>query len=199
MGVMSRFGRAVAVVALVAYASSLQSCSFLMYDRSYKSKDPSQGIECQGYATPIIDLVLSLAFGGATAGCIYGYFNIESEGKIFSNLENLAMVSLAIGTVILTIVYGASSITGFVWESDCRGAQQKHQEWLQTVEDPIRKGRMRAAGNYADGKKDGPWIHWYANGQKRIEARYCRGKPCGEARLWDDKGNPRPSFRFRFK
>ena len=38
-----------------------------------------------------------------------------------------------------------------------------------------------AEGNMKNGKKDGPWISWYQNGQKMAEVNWMNGKKDG---LW---------------
>jgi hypothetical protein len=40
-------------------------------------------------------------------------------------------------------------------------------------------GRKASLGQYAYGKKDGPWTYWYENGQKKLDARYNKDVAIG--------------------
>ena len=49
-------------------------------------------------------------------------------------------------------------------------------------------GQKITEGAYKDGKKEGPWIVWYANGQKNGEGAYKDGKQEGAWNFWHEDG-----------
>lgn len=61
------------------------------------------------------------------------------------------------------------------------GLRQGH--WSYHVND------HREEGAYVDGEKDGPWVHFYENGQIRFEGNYVQGVPDGRHRYWRIDGN----------
>src|ERR1043165_7725873 len=52
-------------------------------------------------------------------------------------------------------------------------------------------------GAYQDGKKHGPWVTYYANGNKRSEGHYNRGKKEGLWLQYWPNGNKKSEGTFR--
>jgi hypothetical protein len=123
--------RAAAVIILTAYATVLPSCSFVFYDTVKDNLHPSVEVKCQGHTCPVVDLGISLGFGAVTGLLVERYFNYHCTG--FCIFPNEFMLVMAIIHAIPAIVFGSSSIAGFVWESDCRRAKEKHQQWLEAA------------------------------------------------------------------
>ncbi len=50
-------------------------------------------------------------------------------------------------------------------------------------------GKKAAQGEYQDGFKHDKWVFWYDNGQKTAEGEYAEGRKTGKWIDWDEEGN----------
>jgi hypothetical protein len=57
-------------------------------------------------------------------------------------------------------------------------------------------GQLEAAGEYRNGLREGLWTEWYPNGQKRQEGEYRQGNRHGAARSWYASGKPRMECHY---
>jgi len=61
---------------------------------------------------------------------------------------------------------------------------KKEGKWIGWYEN----GQKKEEGTYKDGKEDGLWTGWYNNGQKELEGTFKDGKPDGLSTLWYKNG-----------
>ena len=51
--------------------------------------------------------------------------------------------------------------------------------------------------NFKDGKQDGPWTHWYENGQKWWEVNYKDGEKDGLWTKWYENGQMKDEITWK--
>ena len=54
-------------------------------------------------------------------------------------------------------------------------------------------GALAEAGVYRDGRREGRWTFWFANGEKAREAEYQADASVGSRRRWNLRGDPCPA------
>jgi antitoxin component YwqK of YwqJK toxin-antitoxin module len=58
-------------------------------------------------------------------------------------------------------------------------------------------GQKKSEWHYKDGKPDGLWTEWHENGKKLKERHYKNGKPEGPWTYWNENGQKRREFHFK--
>ena len=58
-------------------------------------------------------------------------------------------------------------------------------------------GKIAIKGQLKNGLKDGSWIYWYSDGQKKRETTYIDGKKEGITYYWYENGQKQKEIMFR--
>ncbi len=58
-------------------------------------------------------------------------------------------------------------------------------------------GQKKAEGNYKNGKTDGIYTTWFINGQKEAESNFKDGKLDGKLIIWNNKGQKKWEIRYK--
>lgn len=57
-------------------------------------------------------------------------------------------------------------------------------------------GTIHSEESFVEGRREGPWMVWYKNGQKRSETTYLEGKKEGVCRVWYKSGKKMAEFPY---
>ena len=58
-------------------------------------------------------------------------------------------------------------------------------------------GKIAIKGQFKNGKKDGTWIYWYSDGQKRRETNFSENKKEGLTYYWYENGQKQKEIMFK--
>lgn len=58
-------------------------------------------------------------------------------------------------------------------------------------------GKIAIKGQIKNGKKEGAWIYWYSDGQKRRETNYSENKKEGLTYYWYENGQKQKEIMFK--
>lgn len=99
--------------------------------------------------------------------------------------------------ILIILIISLFSFSGFTQTSgdsiNQKVGNKKVGKWVVFGKDQrdarFSSNQIVQSGNYVNGRKDGLWIKYYANGNKKSEIVYKRGRPNGKFKLFYPNGN----------